>query len=607
MMLKTILVLILVTLTCIGISSAQIPQWASGFQAVTGFVPAPNLVDVSPSDATTWYSVRAQGQAAITAQYDLGSSQAVKYVTLRLVQNPLPQYSAYWEYSANGTSWTLAAVGVYSAITLNPPVTARYWRVSARAYPGIPNGFVTAAISDYRLYDPDGNQIGGSGQTSSTPPAYDVVAAPTGSNKVTLYWTKFVMGIGYNIYRGLSDSDPGVKINQSPVTTPDPGPGAINRFVYTDNNLTQGTEYFYRVVPVVDANGTEASVSSKDSATPDPTAVPWDTADATQIVSKWKQKLGLTGGTFAISGPNGVRYLQLSGETPHAEAATARFNSGSQKIEFADNTSMPVTLDFAASSGFTGYGRTNPPSGIYLKAEAKPGVGLYFSGLATLPDPSTQTQFLRQDISTLDTAYIYSGGTVGDVFVDAGLQCGTSSNPGWKPYFLQKGPNVKKEEMFANMGQYGEMQANGSIRVNFYPPGTAPNSGILQKGEMILWIQPFGGSLIAGGTITPFGIYSLYVKKWRKESKVTLKRVNSIAQEPLAIIDRNKGFQASGARIWGAAWGTADEQSVTISGTVWDYSLTLNYGSFPGNPFITSLLHNQYFWEENITLKTTVP
>ena len=54
--------------------------------------------------------------------------------------------------------------------------------------------------------------------------------------------------------------------------------------MFTDTNLTVGTEYFYYII-AVQSGGSGAEGSNEDSVIPDASAVPWDTANPSQIVA----------------------------------------------------------------------------------------------------------------------------------------------------------------------------------------------------------------------------------------------------------------------------------------------------------------------------------
>ena len=94
----------------------------------------------------------------------------------------------------------------------------------------------------------------------TTPPAAPTDLAATGGNKlVNLTWTANSESdlAGYNLYRGTTLGGPYIKVN-----TP-----LITGTSYTDNNLTNGTPYYY-VLRAVDSSTNESGNSSEVAATP---------------------------------------------------------------------------------------------------------------------------------------------------------------------------------------------------------------------------------------------------------------------------------------------------------------------------------------------------
>jgi hypothetical protein len=145
-------------------STTNSVSWATGYQASSGFNPAPRLYDNDIYDTSTYYESTSSGSAAgITAVYDLGSSKSVDKIIAKIYYTQDP--TVVFEYSDDNITWTSA-----TNATIDAPIhggsgkwenilsidlvssTHRYWRLSVRD--GISDPLVTrvARISDFRIY-----------------------------------------------------------------------------------------------------------------------------------------------------------------------------------------------------------------------------------------------------------------------------------------------------------------------------------------------------------------------------------------------------------------------------------------------------------------------
>lgn len=255
--------------------------------------------------------------------------------------------------------------------------------------------------------------------------------------------------------------------------------------MYTDSDqLTTGTEYFYIVRAV--QSGAEIMQSNENSATPDPTAIPWDTGDPVQIVAAvnataandLQPDVDDSGnvipqqvGVLFIGGPDGVVYLgNLSNlfipdqayAAPGYVVGNALVGNDGTITSFADGPLGDSSINPAAQgqNGALGlwsddllsprlttadtypYQSTSPPTGIYRKVESAPGFGglSAFIGLPRSRDanavhllhhPSTSTAASgNRDVGKdyPSTGDIYTGGAVYSTNgtesseLDAGLQ-----------------------------------------------------------------------------------------------------------------------------------------------------------------------------------------
>jgi hypothetical protein len=119
-------------------------------------------------------------------------------------------------------------------------------------------------------------------------------AAPTGANKVTVYWDGVPGATGYRVRWGTTS---GSYPNSSAVL-----PATARQ--YTVSGLVRDREYYF----VVEAayNGLWGPPSEEDSAVPHEGAIPWDTQDPNQIIPAARDAFG------AFYGDNGT-----TRDTPH--------------------------------------------------------------------------------------------------------------------------------------------------------------------------------------------------------------------------------------------------------------------------------------------------
>ncbi len=200
--------------------------------------------------------------------------------------------------------------------------------------------------------------------TYSTTPS--LTAAATGANKVTLYWSGTIGASSYNVSRSTVSGGPYTQI-ASNVTTADTGPGMVNAFMYSDAaGLAPGTEYFYVISAVY--SGTAGPQSNEASASPDPNAVPWDTGNASQIVSQISTSIAsalepdidpdtgdeypATVGILTASGPNGVLYQgnYTDGSPATAYPSSAYYDSNSGTIIYGDGTAASAPAEGDANA-----------------------------------------------------------------------------------------------------------------------------------------------------------------------------------------------------------------------------------------------------------------
>ena len=296
--------------------------------------------------------------------------------------------------------------------------------------------------------------------TIDVSPFIDLSVVATGSNKVTLYWKDSSGAIGYNVYRSQTVDGTFVKVNVTPTTLVDNAQGLTNAFMYTDSGLTTGSVYFYYVV-AVNTGGIEGGNSNIDSATPDASAVPWDTGDPVQIIAAVNATAANdldpdddgSGGTIpqqvgllTVSAPDGVMYMGNFADGSSAQAFSAPGHIVGSSLVCTDGVVVPAA-DYSYTTSTQGpsmeatggvptpvsipsnspYPSTTPdPTGVYREVEAFQGFyGMEATiGLPLASDSNTVTLYNHVSTSLAgsgaidvgsnypDTGDIYSGGVV---------------------------------------------------------------------------------------------------------------------------------------------------------------------------------------------------
>jgi hypothetical protein len=123
--------------------------------------------------------------------------------------------------------------------------------------------------------------------------------APTGANKVTVYWDGVPGATGYRVRWGTTS---GSYPNRSAVL-----PATARQ--YTVSGLVRDREYYF----VVEAayNGLWGPPSEEDSAVPHEGAIPWDTQDPNQIIPAIRAALGVYDGEIIALSPDGWYYPEI--------------------------------------------------------------------------------------------------------------------------------------------------------------------------------------------------------------------------------------------------------------------------------------------------------
>ncbi len=370
---------------------------ASGVVTVT-VSQTPTSISVSPANVTVAPLSSVQFSATVLDQF--GNAMAT-------------QPSIVW--TAPAAAGAISASGLFTSTNLvgGPyPVTAASGSISGSA--NVTVGGV-AAPDDLSVY-------------------------ATGSSQVTLYWSGVPNVVGYNVYRGTSPSGENYAspINGAvPITTTDGNPGVNNVYVFTDQGLTSGSEYFYTVEAVTST--AQSAPSNEDSDIPNSSAIPW-TGTATSILNAFHQteptppglQYSLSYASLRVMGPDGTIYQDgISSPSPpdgSIDPVGGNMTLGNEIVPTA-----PFLYEASASFGATGKGisansMTASPAdlGGMRRVLSSSGINSQpFTGSAGtfyLPSTSDSTYLQINDPEGIrEGPHAYLGLTSAAVQVDAGI------------------------------------------------------------------------------------------------------------------------------------------------------------------------------------------
>ena len=411
-------------------------------------------------------------------------------------------------------------------------------------------------------------------------------AITTGSGKVTLYWEGVTGAIGYNIYRGTVTGGPYTKINASPVSTLDTGPGLTNTYQFSNTGLTNGTEYFYYVASVM-TGGKEGVRSDEASAIPDATNfISWDSGNATTIMSQvsaveqsLRRSWQSAPDVMMVSGLDGVSYMQWAGEVATANAPNTYYDN-SQSVIFNDdgttsNRPHDRVKDPDCPTDDTHGGPYQdfvPHGGIYRKVVSRIGqyslttaLGLpllteagefsmtswasWESGLQAVDKAGKRTGKL---LPTADQAWIYVGanqkGGVGPNGAQGTHDIGFQASTAHQNWNISPGRLSDKilvhyfDPHFAVTSTPSAFTQAGTVVLTYDTP--APGKGTKDQYCSI----SMAGAFVDNGTKKTFsyGFWMVYEKGWTSTNATgrSIKRLNTIGQTQ-ATIDYHDSLRMS--------------------------------------------------------------
>ncbi len=245
-----------------------------------------------------------------------------------------------------------------------------------------------------------------------------IFAAPTGANKVTVYWDEVPGATGYRVRWGtVSGSYP----SASEVLS-----GSARQ--YTVSGLVSEREYYF----VVEAewNGVGGPPSEEDSAVPHMGAIPWDTQDPNQIIPAIRNLTEPPYGYLVALSPEGLLYIEDEYGIRRVKPAPYQYSPDTIQIQDRDgNIVAPLqrTGDDAESS-----------TGPYRRVSTRSDLGC--SGAVVMfyvPPPSyaysqyinIPTSTYNRDDSTRDTPYVYLGIRYGPTDMETDMEGGLGFHP----------------------------------------------------------------------------------------------------------------------------------------------------------------------------------
>src|SRR5208283_1152785 len=279
-------------------------------------------------------------------------------------------YNVYRGTSAGGESTTAIATGITATAYSDTGLTngtKYYYKVAAV------NGGGTSALSAEASATPE----------PSAPAAPTGLTATASSGSVTLNWTASSGATSYSVYRGTSAG------GESPTALAT----GITSASYSDNSVTNGTIYYYKVA-AVNGSGTSA-LSAETSATPQPSAPSAPTGltatagNSTEVLS-WNASSGATS------------YNVYRGTTTGGESVTAIVTSITS-VSYSDTGLTNGTKYYykvaAVNSGGT--------SALSAEASATPQVGAASPPVNVSVTPSSGTATTQAFVFTASSAAGY--------------------------------------------------------------------------------------------------------------------------------------------------------------------------------------------------------
>ncbi|MBL8088265.1 MAG: fibronectin type III domain-containing protein [Chthonomonas sp.] len=577
-----------------------------------GEVPVPQTtLSDSGLDGLTHYYYRARSR-------NDGGTSGWMFVDCTTLMPPPPAAPSGLTAMASSTtsvdlSWTDNAHNETSYV-VQRKIASGSWTTITSSLPRNTEQFTDSTVSAYTTYtyrvlahnaaaDTASNEATATtGITFTGGGDFDITVAATGAGQVTVYWQEIANAVGYRLYRSTVSSGPYFQVNQGLINNPDPGPGVVNGQRFTDTGLTEDQDYYYRAVGV-SSSGSVVGTSSEDSDVPLATAINWASDNPATIIDQalWNAGEGQLAisetRVVSIQGPNGVQYHQDRFGVETSSGATTAFIGEDSHCVTNGTETYAVTFDPAPNAQSTQiYGYPNEHTGPFRKVSA---FQSWRNLSAVVGMPSTTS--IDSTRPSRDAAYVYTGGEAGAYGAfDVGFVKKNSSEVWWKAFSASKGRGVNDK---GYLWQDGDFKIKGSVRLFF----TFPELTSKQAYLAVVPNEPGSVAQLSGTTIDK-GVIGSFAKFGKKREAISLKRINSIAQQfrtakhpnaPLANGPNNSTYK-SGAVQAGGTW-----SEVKVSGADFDSDATRQQGRCLNDPaYVSWLSDNDFFNERSIYITT---
>jgi len=405
-----------------------------------------------------------------------------------------------------------------------------------------------------------------------------IFAAPTGANKVTVYWDEVAGATGYRVRWGtVSGSYP----HSSPVLPADARQWSITGLV---------TEQTYYVVVQAEYNGLWGPPSEEDSAVPHVGAIPWDSENPSAIMASVRAITGAGWGQLEVVSPNGVVYSDLGSSPPYAFT-----QEGTDIVTYSDGTWAALLKDSEELE--------NTKTGPYRRVRARLDSGIigvrarfWLPGWAFISVPPT-----RPVKAHGDAPCVYFGFAYANMDVEAGVMF----HPAWRPEDWQ-GARHDRWQVFFHYRKTGQRKPK-PLPVLGSP--TNPRHHILVGPDSVMYGVEVNLSLLtvprsrfaylrveAYDDISGEQLYLYSMGGWSKlpgtMQGLRFRRVCSIAQTGLNTKEQQRiGYVRTGSRVVIIGVGYSPVFRVTIDPPAqvfrslfhedWTESLTDQAGWFP--------------------------
>ncbi len=393
-----------------------------------------------------------------------------------------------------------------------------------------------------------------------------IMALSTGSGKVTVYWDRATGAAGYNVYRGASVAtiDYLTPVNGSTPISSTTFPGS-STFIYTNSGLVNGTKHYFAVKAVY-GSWILSSPSATDFDTVDPEGVPWDTNDASQILSTLAARAPdpITG-EFRALAPDGSVYSSQSGSRLQPDGMRS---PDTNFWSLADGTDVTTSEEELFRGPFPPT-RTGPIRRVrsafgFKKASAKitlpiandilrtPYIYPSFVRRKPVYPIATPKAFTSGAWSSDDVPYIYLGSSANNdsVEVDAGVMWqyfAPAFSFRWRPFIRYSG---QRDPLLLDQSAIAPTFEAGSIvRMTYYfGKPTQINNGDPESDIRNVFFkiqeEPGGDPVVFAAAVKGHPASA---------STVRLKRCHSIAQSiPQTSGDWSQGYRVTGSYCFNA-------------------------------------------------------